>query len=148
MADHEENEKMTRPLDPDVVSETEVPDRGSAAFPESGVFALVMPTGERVQEEVQTRRTLGRSDKRHRQVVPDIDLAAFGAWENGVSRVHAALQREGEHLYLIDLGSTNGTFLNDVRLAPQSPRLICDGDQVRLGLMRMRVFFESQDDID
>jgi hypothetical protein len=48
-----------------------------------------------------------------------------------VSREHTRVQREGRRVVLIDLGSTNGTFLNDERvLAAVELR---DGDQVSIG---------------
>ncbi len=48
-----------------------------------------------------------------------------------VSREHACIRREGRKLMLEDLGSTNGTFLNDERvLGPTSLR---DGDRITIG---------------
>jgi pSer/pThr/pTyr-binding forkhead associated (FHA) protein len=48
-----------------------------------------------------------------------------------VSREHARVQRRGRRLVLVDLGSTNGTFLNDERvLAPVELR---DGDRLSIG---------------
>lgn len=48
-----------------------------------------------------------------------------------VSREHARLERQGRHVILVDLGSTNGTFLNDERaLAPAELR---EGDQISIG---------------
>jgi hypothetical protein len=48
-----------------------------------------------------------------------------------VSREHARVQREGRRRVLIDLGSTNGTFLNDERLL--APVELRDGDRVSIG---------------
>ena len=48
-----------------------------------------------------------------------------------VSREHARIWRDGRRIYLEDLGSTNGTYLNDERvLAPMALR---DGDQILVG---------------
>jgi PAS domain S-box-containing protein len=53
--------------------------------------------------------------------------------EEGVSRRHARLTRSTEGQYaLVDLGSTNGTYLNGTRLAGSSARLE-EGDRVQLG---------------
>lgn len=48
-----------------------------------------------------------------------------------VSREHARIRREGRKLILEDLGSTNGTFLNDQRVL--SPQVLRDGDQILVG---------------
>lgn len=49
----------------------------------------------------------------------------------GLSRVHARLMRVAGECVLSDANSTNGTFVNDVRLAKPQP--LRDGDRVRLG---------------
>ncbi|KAF0107237.1 MAG: winged helix family two component response transcriptional regulator [Anaerolineaceae bacterium] len=48
-----------------------------------------------------------------------------------VSREHARLRREGRKWFLEDLGSTNGTFLNDERIP--RPMELRDGDQISIG---------------
>jgi DNA-binding response OmpR family regulator len=48
-----------------------------------------------------------------------------------VSREHARLQRQGRRVVLSDLGSTNGTFLNDERVL--SPAELRDGDRISIG---------------
>jgi pSer/pThr/pTyr-binding forkhead associated (FHA) protein len=48
-----------------------------------------------------------------------------------VSREHARLRRDGRKWFLEDLGSTNGTFLNDERLI--RPMELRDGDQIMAG---------------
>jgi pSer/pThr/pTyr-binding forkhead associated (FHA) protein len=51
--------------------------------------------------------------------------------DSQVSRRHAELRRQGSKLAITDLGSTNGTFINDVRL--RAPQLLRHGDRVRVG---------------
>lgn len=46
---------------------------------------------------------------------------------------HAELRPDAQGYVIVDLGSTNGTFVNEQRLAPQSPRLLMPGDVVRIG---------------
>ncbi len=50
-----------------------------------------------------------------------------------VSRLHAEFRADPEKLELVDLGSTNGTFVNSVRLAPNQPRRLEPGDELRFG---------------
>ncbi|MBQ7926097.1 MAG: FHA domain-containing protein [Lachnospiraceae bacterium] len=52
--------------------------------------------------------------------------------ESSVSRLHAKLIYDGEY-YLEDMNSTNGTFINGLRLLPYEKRLLEPGDEVCLG---------------
>lgn len=72
---------------------------------------------------------------------PEIDLEKFGALNKGVSRLHARIVRRDGSLNLIDQGSPNGTFLNGQKLVPQQPRILRDGDDIRLGHLVARVSF-------
>lgn len=75
---------------------------------------------------------LGRTDP-NSNVFPEIDLSRFDP-ETKVSRRHARIWREGETFLVEDLGSVNGTVINDsVRLAPRQPRVLDSGDKLRLG---------------
>jgi FHA domain len=86
---------------------------------------------------------LGRASS-DRAIKPHLDLSAYEAYNRGVSARHAALQRTETHLFLRDLGSTNGTYLNGERLAPYQPQIIHDGDEVYLGQLMLRISFEPQ----
>ena len=50
-----------------------------------------------------------------------------------VSRNHAEVRLEPEGPLLTDLGSTNGTFVDGVRLLPHQPQLLADGAVVQIG---------------
>jgi diguanylate cyclase (GGDEF)-like protein len=65
------------------------------------------------------RVVVGRGDKTDVRIVDD-----------GISREHAALQREGGKVVLVDLGSTNGTYWNGVRVSRQD---LADGDKISVG---------------
>ena len=44
------------------------------------------------------------------------------------------VQREGESFLVEDLGSVNGTVINDIfRLEPRKPRALDSGDRIKLG---------------
>jgi pSer/pThr/pTyr-binding forkhead associated (FHA) protein len=64
----------------------------------------------------------------------------------GVSRRHAAIRLQDKQLHVSDLGSSNGTFLNGTRLNAHRPYQIKDGDEVRLGQMVLRLYFQSNKD--
>jgi diguanylate cyclase (GGDEF)-like protein len=73
------------------------------------VFALVEPDG----------MVIGRDAEAQLRVM-----------EEGVSRRHAQLKLDGGRVRLVDLGSTNGTWVGGVRV---SSHLLTDGDRIRLG---------------
>ncbi|MDI7246859.1 MAG: DUF3662 and FHA domain-containing protein [Bacillota bacterium] len=53
----------------------------------------------------------------------------------GVSRRHAEIVREGGRFYVVDLGSTNGTYVNGRKVSKQ---LLADGDLVNFGRVAAR----------
>lgn len=83
---------------------------------------------------------LGRYDPTSK-FSPDIDLTGFHAEQHGVSRQHARLTINEESLYITDLGSANHTFLNGLRLTAHQPRILRDGDEIRLGHLKLQITF-------
>lgn len=59
--------------------------------------------------------------------------------DSGMSRHHASLTLQGTNYVLRDMGSTNGSFVNDQRLA--APRSLKPGDVVLLG-DKVKIVFE------
>jgi pSer/pThr/pTyr-binding forkhead associated (FHA) protein len=53
--------------------------------------------------------------------------------DTSVSRGHAVITYEGGQFYLADQGSSNGTMLDDVRLAPRTPTALYDGAHIVFG---------------
>jgi transcriptional regulator with GAF, ATPase, and Fis domain len=51
----------------------------------------------------------------------------------GVSREHCWVGRAGERFVLVDLGSSNGTLVNDVAVAPHTEHPLEAGDAIRVG---------------
>jgi FHA domain len=70
-----------------------------------------------------------------------VDLTALGAKEFGVSRRHIQLSLSDETIYVIDLGSTNGSFLNRERLIAERPYVVRNRAVLQLGVLIMRVQF-------
>ena len=54
-----------------------------------------------------------------------------------VSRAHARVERTDAGHVLVDLGSTNGTYVNDRRLAANAPWKLQPGDWVQIGPFRL-----------
>src|SRR5689334_19234002 len=62
--------------------------------------------------------TLGRADPGN-IINVDVDLGTYGAHERGVSRVHVLMQLfPGNRIYVMDMGSSNGTHLSGEPLTP------------------------------
>jgi hypothetical protein len=85
--------------------------------------------------------TVGRNTGNPTDAAPDVDLTPYGAADSGVSRLHVRIRRKGVLLYVVDLGSTNGTWLNGRKLIPDGERLLRHGDQLRLSRLKIRVRF-------
>ncbi|HYP41860.1 MAG TPA: protein kinase [Chloroflexia bacterium] len=67
-----------------------------------------------------------------RQVFPHLDLT-YNDPAAYVSRQHARIVADAGGYFLEDLGSANGTFLNDRRLPAGVPTRLRNGDRVRIG---------------
>ncbi|NJL94951.1 MAG: FHA domain-containing protein [Anaerolineae bacterium] len=75
-----------------------------------------------------------------------LDLTPYDAYALGVSRHHAVIKRTNDNiLELIDLGSSNGTFVNGVRLKQYKNCLLHSGDRLHLGQLLIEVTFQDQD---
>lgn len=71
--------------------------------------------------------TIGRGD--------EADICIRDTWS---SRVHCRLEIRDGQLWLEDLGSSNGTLVNGVRV---SESLIQSGDQVTVGITTFRITY-------
>ena len=99
---------------------------------------LMIEGGSSVELPLSKEIVLGRLDP-NRAIFPDIDLSREGGIDKGVSRRHARIsQREGQ-VFIEDMNSLNGTFLNATRLVPELPYPLKDGDQVQLGKLILTV---------
>lgn len=116
---------------------------GTATFQElNQVIIHIRDAAEPLTIRPANEFLIGRHDQAS-GIAPDLDLSNFGALEKGVSRLHAALRRGDEVLSIVDLDSANGTFLNGQRLAAHQPRLLRDGDEIRLGKLVLHIYFKQ-----
>ncbi|EEP71398.1 hypothetical protein MCAG_01725 [Micromonospora sp. ATCC 39149] len=72
------------------------------------------------------------------QVIGRAPTAQVSVDDPHLSRRHASVRLTGDGVWLEDLGSTNGTWLNDRRI--EVPELLSDGDVIRLGRTELRFF--------
>lgn len=96
----------------------------------------ILPLGDR------TEFTLGRVSEAQ-PIMPDIDLTPYQAYASGVSRLHAVLKREAKRVFVMDLGSSNGTYLNGKRLKPNVEQTLNHGDLLALGKLKIQVLLKN-----
>jgi pSer/pThr/pTyr-binding forkhead associated (FHA) protein len=65
-------------------------------------------------------------------IPPDIDVSGFPNSEI-VSRVHADIRTEGDAFYIEDVGSSNGTYINNLPLPKGNRHRLRAGDRISLG---------------
>ncbi len=94
--------------------------------------SLTLPPGK-------SEITIGREDPVS-GIFPDINLDPHGGMDSGVSRMHAKLAMQGGRLVIISQDTPNGTFLNKVRVSPQSPQPVNQGDELRFGKLAMNYY--------
>nr|WP_290228405.1 FHA domain-containing protein [Trichocoleus desertorum] len=66
------------------------------------------------------------------RIPPDIDLSGFPDSEI-VSRIHADIRVEGDAFYIEDVGSSNGTYVNNLLLPLGNRHRLRSGDRISLG---------------
>jgi pSer/pThr/pTyr-binding forkhead associated (FHA) protein len=76
-------------------------------------------------------------------IVPDIDLSPYNAYANGVSRLHAAIKLVNNQVVMIDLGSSNGTYINGTRLSPYVEMPVADGDIAYIGKLKIQLLISA-----
>ncbi len=106
--------------------------QGPQLFIATSGVALSLPNFDEV--------LIGRRDPMT-STLPDLDMDPFGGGSAGVSRRHARFLHREEGWFLEDLQSTNGTYVNEVRLLPNRPVRLRSGDLVRFG--QMTLVFEA-----
>ncbi len=100
----------------------------------------IMNSGRRISLDINDDLLIGRKDNA-RGIFPDVDLGLDGGYDAGVSRRHAILAYTQNSYTVEDLGSSNGTFVNGRRLAPQTPTTIEHSDELKCGTLLIRVEF-------
>jgi pSer/pThr/pTyr-binding forkhead associated (FHA) protein len=66
------------------------------------------------------------------RIPPDIDVSGFSNSEI-VSRIHADIRVEADAYYIEDVGSSNGTYINNLPLLPGNRHRLRPGDRIGLG---------------
>lgn len=74
-------------------------------------------------------------------ITPDVDLNPFEAYEYGISRLHATIRYDpkSQNYYIVDLGSANGTYVNEHEIPANSEVPIKHGDKLKFGKLEFTV---------
>jgi CRP-like cAMP-binding protein len=85
--------------------------------------------------------TIGRADP-VTGILPDIDLTPVDT-NRSVSRRHAKIIKSGNQYHVLEeVGTVNGTYVNDQRIPTGVPVTIHDGDLLKIGLISMKTVFD------
>jgi hypothetical protein len=127
-------------LTPEMVRDWLTEDARELSVPDSGIAFYVdghsMPAYIDSQEEFVLGRRAGTTSEML------LDLAPFGGYSLGLSRRHALIRRTEDGYEVMDLGSVNGTWLNEERLVPHRSYPLISGSHLRLGRMRIFVLYQ------
>jgi len=110
-------------------------------LPNPPAWRIIFQIGARpatVGLDVRQALIIGRADA-DMDELPGLDLTQHNALQNGVSRQHAVLIPSADALFLSDLGSANGTWLNGAYLTPGERFMLSSGDRLELGLLKLVV---------
>ena len=139
--DSEPKSKTTdmQALTPEAVRDWSFKEAKEVAVPESGIAFYVEGQSSPAYIDSKGDFVLGRKSGKTSEIL--LDLAPFGGYALGLSRRHAVI-RPTEHGYdMLDLGSVNGTWLNDEKLIPHRSYPLPSGSHLRLGRMRLFVLY-------
>jgi hypothetical protein len=126
----------------DFASDLKRPEAVTAPELRPGVLALyVMGEKEPILVDDQPTVTLGRVV--FGEPTPTVDLTDFHGRLLGVSRHHAAIHHFKDGYTLEDLGSSNGTWLNDNPVSSDQVSPLHNGDLIRLGQLVILAHFQD-----
>jgi hypothetical protein len=110
--------------------------------PAEGIAIYLLGLTHPIEVRLENEFVIGRVTEPTEEKV--VDLTLYNAFALGVSRRHLMVRRAGDGYDVIDLNSTNGTWVNEQSLVPQQPLTVKSGSQIRLGNMRIFISFRQQ----
>lgn len=107
----------------------------------AGMFVFqIMGHDQPLLTHIHPRITIGRFSPG--ETPPTVDLGPYSASTLGVSRQHAVIATSEKGYTLQDLNSTNGTWVNERKLAPNETVPINNGDMLRFGQLACYTYFQ------
>jgi len=112
---------------------------GEYTPPSKGISLYLLNRGEPIALRMEEEFIMGFLGETTSE--PTVDLSGFEAFSLGVSRRHALIKSTGKKYVLVDLNSSNGTWLNGQRLAPTRPYDLPSGAVIQLGRLKLVVSY-------
>lgn len=113
-----------------------------AAVPNEGIAVYLEGEFKPAHKDSSNEFVIGRKSGTTAKVSEGLfDLSPLGGYGRGVSRRHVVIRRAKQGYEVLDLGSVNGTWLNDKRLVPHKYYPLGSGSHLRLGSMRLLVLY-------
>lgn len=130
---------MVEPVEPLPDAPAPRPVAPAGDWPPDARPRLVVVRGLRVDHEFplsEGRNLIGRPDDKPVDVNLEDQEPVDRVW---ASRQHAVITFENGRLFIEDLNSLNGTFVNRTRVHPNQQRPLQVGDVIQIGTVQMRV---------
>jgi hypothetical protein len=108
-----------------------------ALIPEDGIAIFLLDNPKPIAILAVDEFILGRPIEG--TLEETVDLTPYGAFASGVSRRHAMVRRKKKGFEIMDLDSTNGSWLNEKRMTPNKAYPLPSGAMIRLGQLRLQV---------
>jgi hypothetical protein len=115
-----------------IAEELSLPGEGVAVY----LYGSTTPIAIRTDREF----VIGRAVQG--KPAPLVDLSEFDGFAMGVSRQHVTIRPTKAGYDVTDLDSSNGTWLNELRLIPNRPYPLPNRSVLRLGLIRLIVLYQ------
>jgi len=109
---------------------------------EAQISLHIVRTGQILPLIGRDEFTIGRVSE-GQSILPDIDLTPFEAYSQGVSRLHATIKINNDKVSISDLGSSNGTRINQTKLSPNKEYKLNHGDVISLGKFKIQALIRQ-----
>lgn len=115
-----------------------------AKIPEDGIAVYAASTSKPVYLRFDKELVFGRASDDEPLEEALLDLTGLGGYQKGISRRHAKIRRTEDGYEIMDLASTNGSWMNDERLVPNKAYPLASGAQLRFARMRLLVLYHPK----
>jgi hypothetical protein len=110
--------------------------------PQARLFLQCQSNGQIIHVPIRAEPVLigvngSQTNKPHSYV----DLTGINGNQHQILRYHCQIERREDALYIADLNTRSGTFVNGVRLLPNTPHLLHNRATLRLGLLAFNIQF-------